>query len=58
MMDFEPVFLELLGGSVSLSRNAIVRLTRKWESEYRSWFARKHTECSYAYTGWCSSSGT
>ena len=29
--DFEPVFGELVGGAVTLSRNAIVRLKRKWE---------------------------
>lgn len=35
--DFEPVFRELVGETVALSRNAIMRLKRRWESEYRAW---------------------
>ena len=35
--DFEPVFRELVGETAALSRNAIVRLKQRWESEYRAW---------------------
>ena len=47
--DFEPVFRELVGETVALSRNAIVRLKQRWESEYRAWCSRMLNECRYAY---------
>ena len=47
--DFEPVFRELVGETAALSPNAIVRVKSKWESEYRSWCARKLDGCRYAY---------
>ena len=47
--DFEPVFRELVGETTALSRNAIVRLKQRWESEYRAWCSRMLNECRYAY---------
>ena len=32
--DFEPVFREIVGETAALSRNAIVRLKQRWESEW------------------------
>ena len=47
--DFEPVFRELVGETAALSRNAIVRLKQRWESEYRVWCSRMLNEYRYAY---------
>ena len=47
--DFEPVFRELVGETAALSRNAIVRLKQRWESEYRAWCSRMLNEYRYAY---------
>ncbi len=47
--DFKPVFRELVGETAALSRNAIVRLKRRWESEYRAWRSRMLNERRYAY---------
>ena len=47
--DFEPVFREIVGETAALSRNAIVRLKQRWESEYRAWCSRMLNECRYAY---------
>ena len=47
--DFEPVFRELVGETAALSRNAIVRLKQRWESEYRVWRSRMLNEYRYAY---------
>ena len=47
--DFEPVFREIVGETAALSRNAIVRLKQRWESEYREWSGRRLDEYRYAY---------
>ena len=47
--DFEPVFREIVGETAALSRNAIVRLKQRWESEYRAWCSRMVNEHRYAY---------
>ena len=47
--DFEPVFRELVGETAALSPNAIVRLKRRWEEEYRIWRSRMLAEYRYAY---------
>ena len=47
--DFEPVFREIVGETAALSRNAIVRLKQRWESEYRVWCSRMLSEYRYAY---------
>ena len=49
--DFEPVFRELVGETVALSPNAIVRLKSKWESEYRAWCSRKLTSAGTLTSG-------
>ena len=47
--DFEPVFRELVGETMALSANAIVRLKNRWEVEYRSWRSSRLDEWGYAY---------
>ena len=47
--DFEPVFRVLVGETAALSRNAIVRLKQRWESDYREWCGRMLAEYRYAY---------
>ena len=47
--DFEPVFRQIVGETAALSRNAIVRLKQRWESEYRVWCSRVLNEYRYAY---------
>lgn len=46
--DFEPVFRALVGGTVALSPNSILRLREEWEMEYRTWRERPITQ-RYAY---------
>ena len=48
--DFEPVFRELVGETMALSPNAIVRLKEHWEQEYQAWRKRPLWEHRYAYT--------
>jgi putative transposase len=48
--DFEPVFRELVGETMALSPNAIVRLKERWEKEYEAWRKRPLWEHRYAYT--------
>ena len=38
--DFEPVFRALVGETVALSPQSILRLREEWEMEYRSWRER------------------
>ena len=48
--DFEPVFRELVGETMALSPNAIVRLKERWEKEYEAWRKRPlwgHQVCLY-----------
>ena len=47
--DFEPVFRELVGETMALSPNAIVRLKEHWEKEYEAWRQRPLWEHRYAY---------
>lgn len=41
--DFEPVFRALVGETVGLSPNTIVRLKAEWEQEYQAWKQRRLT---------------
>jgi transposase-like protein len=47
--DFEPVFRELVGETMALSANAIVRLKERWGKEYEVWRRRPLWEHRYAY---------
>jgi len=47
--DFEPVFRELVGETMALSPNAIVRLKEHWGKEYEGWRKRPLWEHRYAY---------
>ena len=47
--DFEPVFRELVGETMALSPNTIVRLKEHWEQEYEAWRRRPLWEHRYAY---------
>jgi transposase-like protein len=47
--DFEPVFRELVGETMALSPNTIVRLKERWEQEYEAWRKRPLWEHRYAY---------
>ena len=38
--DLVPVFRELVGETAALSRNAIVRLKQRWESDCQAWCSR------------------
>ena len=46
--DFEPVFRALVGESVALSPQSILRLREEWEMEYRAWRERSITQ-RYVY---------
>jgi transposase-like protein len=47
--DFEPVFRELVGETMALSPNAIVRLKECWAEEYETWRRRPLWGHQYAY---------
>lgn len=47
--DFEPVFRELVGETMALSANAVVRLKEEWGEEYKAWRKRPLWEHQYAY---------
>jgi len=47
--DFEPVFRELVGGTMALSPNAVVRLKECWGKEYEVWRSRFLGNHRYAY---------
>jgi transposase-like protein len=47
--DFEPVFRELVGETMALSPNAIVRLKGCWEKEYADWRKRPLWGHRYLY---------
>jgi len=47
--DFEPVFRELVGETMALSPNAIVRLKESWEQEYAAWRKRPLWNHQYPY---------
>lgn len=48
--DFEPVFRALVGETVALSPNSVLRLRQEWEQEYRAWNARTiSTRYVYVY---------
>ena len=47
--DFEPVFRELVGETMALSANAIVRLKEHWGKEYEVWRSRFLGNHRYAY---------
>ena len=49
--DFEPVFRELVGETMALSPNAIVRLKECWEKEYTDWRKRPLWGHRYLYIG-------
>lgn len=46
--DFEPVFRALVGETVALSPNSILRLREEWEMEYKTWRTRTIT-ARYVY---------
>lgn len=49
--DFEPVFRALVGETVALSPNSVLRPRQEWEQEYRAWNARTiSTRYVYIYT--------
>jgi transposase-like protein len=47
--DFEPVFRELVGETMALSANAVVRLKERWGEEYEAWRQRPLGEHRYTY---------
>jgi putative transposase len=47
--DFEPVFRELVGETMALSANAVVRLKERWGEEYETWRQRPLGAQRYAY---------
>ena len=46
--DFEPVFRALVGETVALSPNSILRIKEEWEMEYKAWRVRK-VSARYVY---------